>query len=336
MNRIGESTLLFKSEPSIISCASIVGPKEGAGPMGDTFDVVIGDALFGQDSYEKAECMIFEDACRLALKKANITPSDVSVMLGGDLLNQIMSSALSARALKIPFLGVYGACSTMAESLLLGSILADGDYCAPLVCASGSHFCTAERQYRYPLEYGSQRTPTAQWTVTGAGAVVIDKNKPAFAKIKSATIGRVVDMGITDANNMGAAMAPAAASTIKHHLMDTNKSPQDFDKIITGDLGRVGTDLLYEILKKYDIMLDDTTHFDCGNRIFDATQNVQAGGSGCGCSASLLCSYILPQMKKGALKKVLFLATGALLSTTTNQQGESIPGIAHAVYLESE
>ncbi len=334
LNRIGENTLVFRNEPRIVGAASVVGPKEGEGPMGDTFDMVLPDARFGQDSYEQAEHKIFQEACRLALKKAGIPPSQVQALLGGDLLNQIMAASLSARELRIPFLGLYGACSTMAESLLIGSILVDGGYCAPVVCAAGSHFCTAERQYRFPLEYASQRTPTAQWTVTGSGACVLDTQGDATGKITMATIGRVVDMGVTDANNMGAAMAPAAASTIMRHLTDTNRTPDDYDCLITGDLGQVGSTLLYELLRKNDVPLGPEKHMDCGLSIFSGSQDVHAGGSGCGCSASLLASFILPRIKAGSWKRVLFMATGALLSPTTSQQGESIPGVAHALVIE--
>lgn len=334
-SRVGENTLVFKNAPRILASASVVGPKEGQGPMGDTFDIVVPDPLFGEDSYEKAEHKIFQEACRLALKKADIPPSKVQALLGGDLLNQIMAASLSARELRIPFLGLYGACSTMAESLLVGSILVDGGYCAPVVCAAGSHFCTAERQYRFPLEYASQRTPTAQWTVTGSGACVLGCEGDALAVIKMATIGRVIDMGVTDANNMGAAMAPAAASTIMRHMTDTGRTPYDFNAVITGDLGAVGSSLLYELLKKNDLPLGPDKHMDCGLSMFDAaTQDVHAGGSGCGCSASLLSSYILPRIKSGSWKRVLFMATGALLSPTTSQQGESIPGVAHALVIE--
>ena len=333
MNRVGENTILFQNAPKILAGASVVGPKEGAGPMGDTFDFVVGDALLGQSSYERAEQMIFQDACRMALKKANIAPSKTQAFLGGDLLNQIMAASLSARELKIPFLGLFGACSTMAESLLIGSILVDGGYCSPVVCAAGSHFCTAERQFRFPLEYASQRTPTAQWTVTGAGAVVLGQGE-ALAKVTSATIGRVVDLGVTDANNMGAAMAPAAASTIARHLSDTGTAPQDYDVIVTGDLGSVGSGLMREILLQYDVAMPEEKHMDCGVLMFDSAQDVHAGGSGCGCSATLLCSYILPRIHRGEWRRVLFLATGALMSTTTSQQGESIPGVAHALLLE--
>ena len=334
LNRIGENTLIFGNKPRIVGAASVVGPKEGEGPLGGCFDMVLPDARFGQDSYEQAEHKMFQEACRLALKKADIAPSAVQALLGGDLLNQIMAASLSARELRIPFLGLYGACSTMAESLLIGSILVDGGYCAPVVCAAGSHFCTAERQYRFPLEYASQRTPTAQWTVTGSGACVLNLEGDADAVIAMATIGRVVDMGVTDANNMGAAMAPAAASTILRHLTDTGRTPDDFDVLITGDLGAVGSALLYELLGKNGVTLGPEKHLDCGLAMFSASQDTHAGGSGCGCSASILASHILPRIRAGTWKRVLFMATGALLSPTTSQQGESIPGVAHALVIE--
>lgn len=333
--RIGNQTIAYAHKPKIVSTACVTGPKEGRGPIGKQFDLVIEDPLFGQESYEKAEHAIFQEACQRCLKKGGVEREAVQAFLGGDLLNQIMAASLSARELSIPFLGLYGACSTMAESLLLGGILVDGGYAAPVLCAAGSHYCTAERQYRFPLEYGNQRTPAAQWTVTGAGACLLMEDAPRYeAQMTCATIGRVVDMGIRDANNMGAAMAPAAADTLINHFRDMHRSPDDYDRIITGDLGLVGSSILKELLADQKIELNEENYMDCGLTIYDPSEDVHAGGSGCGCSATILSAYILPRLRTGEWKRVLFMATGALLSPTTSQQGETIPGVAHAVILE--
>lgn len=333
-HRIGAQTICFENKPCILATASVVGPKEGRGPIGSQFDLVLEDALFHQESYEQAEHAIFLEACKRCLQKAHMENNQVQAMLGGDLLNQIMAASLSARELSIPFLGLYGACSTMAESLTLGAILTDGGYAFPVLCAAGSHYCTAERQYRFPLEYGNQRTPAAQWTVTGCGACLLGQGDNSMARIAMATIGRVVDMGINDANNMGAAMAPAAADTLTAHFRDTRRTPLDYDRIITGDLGLVGSSILRELMKKNDYEIPDDHYMDCGLTIYDSKEDVHAGGSGCGCSASVLSAHILPKLQSGEWKRVLFMATGALLSPTTNQQGETIPGVAHAVILE--
>ncbi len=335
-HRIGKQTLVFPSRPCILASAAVVGPKEGRGPLGEQFDLVMPDALFQQESYEQAEYAMFRTACEACLKKAGLSAQDAEALLGGDLLNQIMAASLSARELSIPFLGLYGACSTMAESLLLGAIMTDGGYASPVLCAAGSHFCTAERQYRYPLEYGNQRTPAAQWTVTAAGACLLGMQADCLARITHATAGRVVDMGVSDPNNMGAAMAPAAADTLLAHFKDTGRCPGDYDQIISGDLGRVGSGILKELMKNNQYPLNEENYMDCGLSIFDSQDDVHAGGSGCGCSASVLSALILPKLKRGEWKRVLFMATGALLSTTTSQQGETIPGVAHAVILEGE
>ncbi len=335
-SRIGSQTIIFNHAPRILASAAVVGPKEGRGPLGKQFDLVVPDALFDQDSYEQAERAIFREACNRCAGNARVEASRVQALLGGDLLNQIMASSLAARELGIPFLGLYGACSTMAESLMLGAMLVDGGYASPVLCAAGSHFCTAERQYRFPLEYGSQRTPAAQWTVTGAGACLLGETGDRLPRVVMATMGRVVDLGVHDANNMGAAMAPAAADTLAAHFRDTGRTPADYDQIFSGDLGKVGSSLLRELLSQKDIALPEEKYADCGLKIFDPTEDVHAGGSGCGCSASVLSAYILPRLRSGEWKRVLFMATGALLSPTTNQQGESIPGVAHAIILEGE
>ena len=329
----GAHSYVLPSRPRIRSYASIAGQKEASGPLGHTFDETFTDDTLGQKSWERAEAKMLERAADLALSKAKVYADGVDVFLGGDLLNQIVSSGYTARQLGIPFLGLYGACSTMAESLLLGAMLIDGGFADTALCATCSHFSTAERQYRFPLELGNQRTPTAQWTVTGAGATLLGRESPLPLCIESVTIGSVWDLKQTDANNMGAAMAPAAMQTLKSHLDDLHRIPEDYDLIVTGDLGRVGYDLMKLLCRKEGIELDQR-YIDCGYEIFDVSQDVHSGGSGCGCSAVSLNGWLLGRMLKGEIRKMLFLATGALMSPTMSQQGESIPGVAHAVSLE--
>ena len=329
----GAHSNVLPSRPRIRSYASIAGQKEASGPLGHTFDETFADDTLGQKSWERAEAKMLERAADLALSKAKVYADGVDVFLGGDLLNQFVSSGYTARQLGIPFLGLYGACSTMAESLLLGAMLIDGGFADTALCATCSHFSTAERQYRFPLELGNQRTPTAQWTVTGAGATLLGRESPLPLCIESVTIGSVWDLKQTDANNMGAAMAPAAMQTLKSHLDDLHRIPEDYDLIVTGDLGRVGYDLMKLLCRKEGIELDQR-YIDCGCEIFDVSQDVHSGGSGCGCSAVSLNGWLLGRMLKGEIRKMLFLATGALMSPTMSQQGESIPGVAHAVSLE--
>lgn len=338
LNRIGQSTIVLPNRPRLIAGAAIAGKKEGEGPLCRDFDTIIEDDLFGEESWEKAESRFQYEAASTVLKKAGLTPSQIDVALGGDLLNQIMAASMAARELHIPFLGLYGACSTMAESLCIGSMLVDGGYARQVLCTASSHFCSAERQYRFPLEYGCQRPPTAQWTVTGAGSTVLssDETLPALCRCTHVTIGRIVDMSIKDANNMGAAMAPAAADTITRHMEDTGRTPADYDLIISGDLGRVGHDVLLALMNERGCPLDPAKYIDCGLEIFSEAQDTHCGGSGCGCSAVVLNGHILRRFREGELHRVLFMATGALLSPTTNQQGETIPGIAHAIVLEAD
>lgn len=336
-NRMGHQTVVYRNTPWIAATACAAGPREGQGPLGDKFDLVADTPDFGQESYEQAEVALLREACRICLDKAGLGEKGVEAMLGGDLLNQIMPSSLAARSLRIPFLGMYGACSTMSEGLLVGGLLVDGGYASPVLCTAGSHYATAERQFRFPLEYGNQRTPASQWTVTGAGAVLLslpDQEHVPLAKLTRACIGRVVDMGVTDANNMGAAMAPAAAATLCAYLDDTGDTPEQFDRIITGDLGYVGSELLLEWSDKMGHPLPRERMMDCGLTIYDPGQDSHAGGSGCGCSAVVLSSLILPRLQSGEWRRVLFMATGALLSPTTSMQGETIPGVAHAVVIE--
>ncbi len=330
------ATIELKNRPAILAGAAIAGKKEGEGPLSSYYDAIIEDDLFGEETWEKAECRFFYTACETCMHKAGLTEGQIDVLLGGDLLNQIISASLAARELKLPFLGLYGACSTMAESLLIGSLLVDGGHAQTALCAASSHFCSAERQYRFPLEYGSQRTPTAQWTVTGSGATCVSslKNRDPIAYVTHATIGQVIDMGIDDANNMGAAMAPAAAHTLTRHLLDTGRSADDYDLIITGDLGQVGHDLLLELMRERGMPLDANRYLDCGLAVFSPQQDVHAGGSGCGCSAITLNGLIWNRFMRGEIHRVLFMATGALLSTTSSQQGDTIPGVAHALTLE--
>jgi len=335
--RIGTRTVALSNQPGILAWASVAGQKEHRGPYGDQFDVVIQDELNGQKSFEAAERSMLETAVTLCAEHAGCALGDVQMLLAGDLLNQIVSAGFAARNLGIPFYGLYGACSTMSESLSIGAMLADGGFADRLICATCSHFCTAERQYRAPLELGNQRTPTAQWTVTGSGSVMVAGGalaKKADVVLTHVTCGKVIDLGITDQNNMGAAMAPAAADTIAMHMKDMGRCIRDYDLIVTGDLGMLGRKLLIELLKEKDISAPEAFFFDCGCEIFSAEQDTHCGGSGCGCAASMLCAHILPEIASGRLKRVLFMATGALLSPTTSMQGESIPSVAHAVVLE--
>ncbi len=337
LKRLGKQTLTFSAlTPHICASAAVVGDMEGAGPLGKSFDVVLTDDKWGEKSWEKAECRMFEESVRTAMRKAAWTPASVDCLLGGDLLNQIVTANYAARQLNMPFLGLYGACSTMSESLLIGSMLIDGGYADRVACTASSHFSTAERQYRYPLEMGSTSSTTAQRTVTGAGSVLLSSRpcaSDADVRITAATIGRIVDLGITDASNMGAAMAPAACDTIAAHLADTGRKIEDYDAVVTGDLGRFGTEMLFSLTQRRGIDLSGR-HLDCGNMIFHPQQNVDCGGSGCGCSAVVLSAYLLKCLRAGKYQRILFLATGALMSPASNMQGETIPGIAHLVVLE--
>lgn len=327
---LGQSTLSFSKTPSVTSFAAIVGKKEGEGPYGKCFDRVEKDAYFGQKTWESAESAMFKEAVSTAIEKGNFKTSDISFLASGDLLNQCTATGYAARKLAIPYLGLYGACSTMAESLFIASVLisSGAERC---VAATSSHFCSSERQFRFPLEYGSQRPPTSQWTVTGSGAVVLEgKGNGPF--ITHATVGKVIDAGIADANNMGAAMAPAFCDTLTRHLNALKAKAEDYDLILSGDLGHTGKRIASDLLKQeYHINIDNV-YSDCGCMIFDnQKQDVHSGGSGCGCSASILAGYILPEMKKQRLNRVLFIATGALMSPTMSFQGESIPSVAHAI-----
>ena len=331
----GRQSFILPDPPVITHWASVAGKKESEGPLAHTFDVTSQDTYFGQKTWEQGEKQMQKLALGKLAEKANMKLEDFDLVFSGDLLNQCIGSSFTLRNLGIPHLGLYGACSTMAESLLLSSMAVGGGFADNAVAMTSSHFASSERQYRFPLGYGGQRTPTAQWTCTASGAVVLApcQNAPY---LRAVTIGRIVDYGITDANNMGAAMAPAAADTILRFLADTGASPREFDAIVTGDLGLIGSKLLCEILQKEGVDIRKQ-HRDCGAMMFDPEQqDTHAGGSGCGCSASVLCGYFLPRIRTGELKNILFAATGALMSPTASQQGESIPGISHLIHISAD
>lgn len=331
--RVGAQTVKLEKKPRILATTSIVGPKEGEGPLKEYFDIILSDDMNGKESFEKAESSMMYHAIKETIKKGGLKENDIDYLLAGDLLNQLTSSNFVARELDIPFIGLYGACSTMAESLSVASLIMDGGFAKYTIATTSSHFSSAERQFRYPLEFGSQRVATSQWTVTGSGAMLLGLEGD-FPHITYVTTGKVKDYGIKDTNNMGAAMAPAAVDTIYNHFLDTNFKPEDYDLIATGDLGKVGKEITEKLLKEYGYDISDR-YIDCGEEIFDnEEQKTCSGGSGCGCSAVVSCGYIYKNMLKGKLKRVLLVSTGALMSPTSYMQGESIPGIAHAVTIE--
>ena len=340
--KIGRQSVLFPSGTWISGRGSVVGKKEGEGPLGSCFDLVLQEDMYGEKSWEKAESKMLKEAMLRAVQRAGLQKEEIDVMLSGDLLNQLMSSSFMARDLHLPFLGLYGACSTMTESLILGSVLIDGGFAEHALAGASSHFCTAERQFRLPVEHGNQRPPSAQWTATASGAVVISGRPPAAGmpriRVTAATIGKVMDAGIKDANQMGAAMAPAAVDTLLNHMEDTGRTLEYYDLVVSGDLGFIGRDIMRDLLidaglapakvyERYD---------DCGTMLYTAEQDVHSGGSGCGCSASVFAGSLLNRMEQGELKKLLLMSTGAMLSQISPMQGESIPGIAHAIALEVE
>lgn len=332
--RIGRYTLQMENRPTIEGYAAVVGKKEMQGPLSSYFDLSFEDTTLGESSWEKAESRLQTEAVNLALRKANMTAQDMDYIFAGDLLNQCLSSTFGLRSLGIPFLGQFGACSTMAQTLAMASVFVESGAARKAAAVTSSHFCSAERQFRLPLEYGGQRTPTAQWTATASGSCVVGTSgKGPF--VSAVTVGRIVDLGIKDAANMGAAMAPAAAQTISDFLQDTGTLPHDYDLILTGDLAMVGTTLLRQMMAESNLDVTDV-HNDCGLMLYDRNgQDVHAGGSGCGCSASVLCSVILQRLQSRELNSVLFVATGALTSPTSQQQGESVPGVAHLLHLTS-
>lgn len=353
-NKRGNQTVLFGSRPAVLSAFSVVGTKEGEGPLSKWFDLISDDDTFGEKTWEKSESKMLKTAMTEAMRRSGRSKEEIGAMLSGDLLNQLMSSSFMARDLHIPFLGMYGACSTMTESLMLGSVLTDGQYSDNVIIGASSHYCTAERQFRMPLEHGNQRPPSAQWTATAAGAMVLSCDKsaeePVIADKKSrikpqkkicvtcGTIGKIIDAGVKDANQMGAAMAPAAVDTLLNHFQDMKLPDDYYDVILTGDLGYIGKDIAKDLLADAGFSKEviENRYDDCGAMIFEREQDTHSGGSGCGCSASVFAGYVFKKMRAGDWKRVLIMSTGALLSTVSPFQGESIPGIAHAVALETE
>ncbi len=332
--KIGKQTYNIEQGVSIIGYGAVVGKKEGNGPLGKKFDFVIDDGYFGEKTWEKAETKMQKEAILYAVSKARKSLSDIDIILSGDLLNQCIGSNYAVRDLGIPFLGLYGACSTMAESMVIGSMLIDGNYANNIVCGTSSHFCSSERQFRSPLEYGGQRPFSAQLTATASGMVVLAKSddKPYITQV---TIGKVIDKGVKDILNMGAAMAPGAVDTMLTHFEDTDTSPSSYDLIITGDLGKTGYQIVMDLMGKSGYKLSN--YKDCGMMLYDLIkQDAHSGASGCGCSASVMCGHIIPEIKSQKINRVLFIGTGALMSPTSVQQGESIPTIAHAVVISNE
>lgn len=345
--RVGKRSIKFESKINVISSFSIVAKKERDGNFGLSFDRCLSNDLWGEKSYEKAECKIMRETIMGAIKKAKILKEDIDYLLAGDLLNEITASSLAARCFPCGFLGLYNACSTFGEAVILGSLLLESKNASTIAACTSSHFSSAERQYRFPLELGNQRTPTSQWTVTGSGCVLLScldskiiipnpsMQKSYGVKVTEATIGRVVDMGVVDASNMGAAMAPAAADTLITHFQDMETKPTDYDLVLTGDLGKHGKKLLEILMKDEGYQLPEDTYNDCGAMYYKEKQHTIQGGSGAGCSSSAFCGYFLKKMFRGEINKILLVPTGALLSKDTPLQKESIPSIAHAVCFET-
>ena len=332
----GKQTVFLYNKPKFISSYSVVGQKESKGPMGRYFDEIVSDDMVGQKTFEKAEQKLMEKAVFGAIEKSGMHPNQIDLYLSGDLLNQIISSTFTARKFDTTYIGLFGACSTMTESLALGACLVDGDYVNNALCATCSHFASAEKQFRNPLELGATRPPTSQWTVTGAGASILSKSEDnSLPYIECVTFGKVTDFGMADVNNMGAAMAPAAMDTLIAHFKETGRSPLDYDYIFTGDLGKLGSEILIDLMEHQGVKLG-VNYCDCGNMIYDNEQKVQMGGSGCGCSASILNSFVMQKFLKKEISSVLFLSTGALLSPLSSQQGETIPAIAHAIVIRRD
>lgn len=331
MRRVGRGCLAFERPPALLGRAAVGGKREAQGPLGADFDKTFGDTSLGMDTWEQAEAQLQKEAVALALVRAGLKPEDLDLIFAGDLLNQCISSTFGVMGYQVPFLGQYGACSTMAQALLLAALAVESGAARQAAAVTSSHFCSAERQFRLPLEYGGQRSPTAQWTATAAGCAVVGPG--GKVKIRGGLVGKIVDLGVKDPANMGAAMAPAAADSIARYLRDTGTAPGDYDGIFTGDLGAVGTALLYQLLAEEGVHLQ-RVHDDCGLLLYDRQrQDVHAGGSGCGCSAAVLCGHLLKRMEQGELGDILFCATGALMSPTSQQQGQSIPGVCHVVHL---
>ena len=334
MNQVkGSQSIGFGESPYLISSGSVVGSKEAEGPLAKLFDMTNQDDLFGAKTWEEAESTMQKEACVLALGKAHVPPENVRYLFGGDLLRQGIATSMGVEALQIPMFGLYGACSTSGEALALSAMSVAAGYGDYMLAVTSSHFGSAEKEFRFPLGYANQRPLSAHWTVTGSGAFLVGTEK-SHIRISGVTVGKIVDYGLKDSQNMGACMAPAAADTIAQNLQDFGRKVEDYDRIITGDLGYVGQDILFDLMqgKGYDIK---TKHMDCGMTIYDQqAQDTHAGGSGCGCAAVTLAAYILPKVKKGEWKRILFVPTGALMSTVSFNEGASVPGIAHAIVLE--
>lgn len=335
MSRTGRQTFIYDHPPVIAAHTSIAGPKEGKGPLAEWFDVILEDDLLGQKSWELAESEMVRRCILNTLEAAGRKADDMQALLSGDLNNQIMASSFAARALGIPFLGLYGACSTFIQSLVLGAALVSSGYLDNALCCASSHFCTAERQFRFPLELGTQRPPQASWTATACGsALLLPEGNPGSLRMTSGTIGKVIDLNITDANHMGAAMAPAVFDCIASHFEDTGRSFADYDLIATGDLGWIGRNLLVELFRAADIPVDDAKLIDCGASLFYQHQDSHAGGSGCGCVASVTAGYLMKRTERGDFRRILVAGSGAMLSPTSSQQGQSIPGLSYAACIE--
>ena len=329
----GLQSIAFEQSPFLITSASVVGKKEGEGPLGNMFDLIETEDLFGEDNWESAESAMQKEACLLALEKAHLLPEDIRYLFGGDLLRQGVATSMGVEELEIPMFGLFGACSTSGEALALASMSVAAGYGEYMMAVTSSHFASAEKEFRFPLGYASQRPLSAQWTVTGSGAFIVGKRR-SHVRITGVTIGKIIDYGLKDSQNMGACMAPAACDTIIRNLEDFERTPEDYSRIITGDLGYVGQSILFDLMrgKGYDIKAN---HMDCGMTIFNQQlQDTHAGGSGCGCAATTLSAYILPKIEKGEWKRVLFVPTGALMSTVSYTEGASVPGIAHGIVLE--
>lgn len=329
----GSQSILFENAPYLMSCGSVVGKKEGEGPLGEFFDLVQEDDLFGQDSWEAAESEMQKEACHRALGKSKIKTEQVRYLFGGDLLRQGVATSMGVASLQIPLFGLFGACSTSGEALALSAMSVAAGYGEYVLAVTSSHFGSAEKEFRFPLAYANQRPLSAQWTVTGSGAFLVGTRK-SHVRIAGVTIGKIVDYGLKDSQNMGACMAPAACDTIIQNLEDFEREPSDYDRIFTGDLGYVGQSILFDLMRKKGRDIKEV-HVDCGMIIFDQqTQDTHAGGSGCGCAATTLASYIFPKLESGEWKRVLFVPTGALMSTVSYNEGNSVPGIAHGIVLE--
>lgn len=333
MKKIGSQTILFDTPPTILETACIVGPKESDGPLAKYFDQCLDDEFWGEDSWEKAESKIIKETVNTVISKSKLSKNEIDFCFAGDLLNQCISSGFGLRDLSVPYFGIFGACSTFVEGLCLASVFVEGGAAKNCICATSSHFCSAEKQFRFPLELGNQRPQSSQWTVTGAGSAIIT-NLGQGPFVTSITPGKIVDMGIKDANNMGAAMAPAALDTLLSHFRDTGRKPSYYDGIFTGDLGYVGKEILIELAEKNGFNIK-ANYNDCGVMIFDKSkQDTHSGGSGCACCGSVFSGFLFNQLKQKKLKRILLIATGALMNSTSSQQGESIPSIAHAVSIE--